>query len=352
MPLISIIVPVYKVKEIYLRQCIESLVNQTFKDIEIILIDDGTPDNGGVVCDEYALHDNRVKVLHQENQGVSSARNKGIDVATGDWITFVDADDWIELDACEKLKNIILQEDLDLLLFALKVNFTKKEVENPFWDEEFAYLDKKDREELQIQLLYKTVSKFSPPYSMVGVAVCKLYRTQFLKEKNFKFNTELELSEDGLFAFWALEEAQKVIYVNEFLYHYRKHSESATYRYRKNAETDYGNGMVELEKCLKVTHKNQRFYTAYYYRTLLNISAICNQLHCHKLNDKPILKKVNDIKKLCNSEPYISAIKNTSIKHYFAKSGTFQKVGFIFLKFRLYLLYYSLILLRKGLKKY
>lgn len=93
---ISVIVPVYKIKEQYLKECIESISKQTYSNLEIILVDDGSPDNCGEICDLYAEKDSRIMVLHQKNQGVSMARNNAIQKATGEWITFIDADDWIE----------------------------------------------------------------------------------------------------------------------------------------------------------------------------------------------------------------------------------------------------------------
>ena len=94
MPKISVIVPVYKAEK-YICRCVDSILAQTFTDFELLLIDDGSPDNSGAICDEYAASDSRVKVFHKENGGVSSARNVGLDNACGEWITFVDADDWI-----------------------------------------------------------------------------------------------------------------------------------------------------------------------------------------------------------------------------------------------------------------
>ena len=93
--MISIIVPIYNV-ELYLEKCIESIINQTYKDIEVILINDGSTDKSGIICDKYAKIDDRIIVLHKENGGVSSARNKGLDIAKGDYIAFVDPDDYIE----------------------------------------------------------------------------------------------------------------------------------------------------------------------------------------------------------------------------------------------------------------
>jgi len=97
MSLVSVIVPVYKVED-YLRKCVDSILAQTYKNLEIILVDDGSPDNCGKICDEYALMDKRIKVIHKENGGLSDARNAGLDICTGEYIAFVDSDDWVDED--------------------------------------------------------------------------------------------------------------------------------------------------------------------------------------------------------------------------------------------------------------
>ena len=97
---ISIIVPVYKVED-YLERCIDSIVNQTYKNLEILLVDDGSPDNCGKICDEYAAKDDRIIVIHKQNEGVARARNSALDVVTGDYISFIDSDDWVAEDAYE-----------------------------------------------------------------------------------------------------------------------------------------------------------------------------------------------------------------------------------------------------------
>lgn len=111
--LISVIVPIYKVEQ-YLHRCVDSILNQTYKHLEIILVDDGSPDGCPIICDEYAKKDSRVKVIHQENTGVSAARNVGLDIAKGDYITFVDSDDWLDLDTYEKIVSIGLKADIVL----------------------------------------------------------------------------------------------------------------------------------------------------------------------------------------------------------------------------------------------
>lgn len=111
MPTISVIVPVYNV-EPYLRQCVDSILGQTFRDFELILVDDGSPDGCPAICDEYAKMDSRVKVIHKENGGLSSARNAGLDVAKGKYIAFVDSDDWIHPEMSETMQNRMQQHYL------------------------------------------------------------------------------------------------------------------------------------------------------------------------------------------------------------------------------------------------
>ena len=113
---LSVIVPVYNVER-YIRKCLDSLVNQTYKNLEIILVDDGSPDNSGAICEEYASRDSRVRVVHKENGGVSSARNVALDIATGDYICFVDPDDWIALNAYEELLAKFEEPGVDAVFF-------------------------------------------------------------------------------------------------------------------------------------------------------------------------------------------------------------------------------------------
>lgn len=111
--LISVIIPVYNV-ELYIKRCIESVISQTYKNLEIILIDDGSTDKSGKICDWYLKKDNRIKVVHQKNQGLSVARNTGLNMATGDWIAFLDSDDWIAIDMYEKLLFLAKSNDADI----------------------------------------------------------------------------------------------------------------------------------------------------------------------------------------------------------------------------------------------
>ena len=124
-PLISVIVPIYKVEE-YLDKCVDSIVNQTYTNLEIILVNDGSPDNCPKMCDEWSKKDSRIKVIHKENGGLSDARNAGIDIANGDYITFIDSDDYIELNYVEFLYNNLIQNNADISMGKQYVKYPNK----------------------------------------------------------------------------------------------------------------------------------------------------------------------------------------------------------------------------------
>ena len=126
MDLISIIVPVYKVEK-YIHRCVDSVINQTYKNIEIILVDDGSPDNCGRICDEYAAKDSRIKVIHKPNGGLSDARNCGIEAADGEWLMFIDSDDWIESNMAETLLNIAINNNVRMAVCGVVLFDDEKE---------------------------------------------------------------------------------------------------------------------------------------------------------------------------------------------------------------------------------
>lgn len=192
---VSIIVPIYNVEK-YLPKCIESIINQTYKNLEIILVDDGSPDNCAKICDEYAKKDNRIKVIHKPNGGVSSARNAGLDIATGEYIGFVDPDDFIAPEMYEQMLEAIKTANADLAICGYD-----------YFDED-GNLDKKrlyEIRETEILTRKEVIRRFSdmPPTIRHGV-VNKLFKSELL---SLKFKEGLHSSEDVLFL---NEYAQKI----------------------------------------------------------------------------------------------------------------------------------------------
>ncbi|WP_303690572.1 glycosyltransferase family 2 protein [Megamonas hypermegale] len=213
MPIISIIVPVYNVEK-YLKRCIESILNQTFKNFELLLLDDGSTDSSGSICDKYAKKDNRIIVKHKKNQGVSATRNLGIDIAKGEYITFVDSDDWIENDYLEKMYLKINEMNVPLLITG-HIEERNGIVKNTFiLDRERIYT----RTDIQLEFLKQ--EKF------MWTVGDKIYNLKLIK--NFRFDTELKIAEDMYFLWNVLKIINKVGYIPLYKYHYDKSASSTT----------------------------------------------------------------------------------------------------------------------------
>ena len=205
--MISIIVPVYKVEK-FLSKCIESLINQSYKDIEIILVDDGSPDNSGKICDDYALQDQRIHVIHQENKGVSAARNAGLSKAKGEYIGFCDPDDFCEVDMYESMLQAMENQQVDLV--ACGYNYYSEEYQ---LDESRIY-EIRESELMNRERIYEKLADM-PPTIRHGV-VTKLFRSSLVG--NMQFDTHLKSAEDGNFLLDYLQRVKLAVFVHRPLY--------------------------------------------------------------------------------------------------------------------------------------
>ena len=209
--MISIIVPVYNVEK-YLYECIQSIVSQSYTDWECILIDDGSTDNSGLLCDKWVKQDNRIKVIHQENQGVSVARNQGIDKAVGEFITFIDSDDWIEKDCFTTLTKHISQKSSDLYVSGIIQNFN-----------DGTNLTYTPTHQISFCLNSENVHHFidlNRKYLLYG-PTANLYRKSIIQEYNIRFRTDLSHGEDLLFNYDYLEHINSITCIEKAYYHYR-----------------------------------------------------------------------------------------------------------------------------------
>lgn len=212
---ISIIVPVYKVEK-YLDKCVRSIVEQTYKNLEIILVDDGSPDNCPAMCDEWARKDSRIAVIHKENGGVSSARNAGLAACTGDYVGFVDSDDWIEPDMYEYLLDISMKSNADVSRCAFVI-----ELENPEVDIDLQN-DSKLRvlhgDELIIELVNGEYNE--------GIMCNKLYKSECIKD--LRLNENIKIAEDCLLNYHIYSRGITLVSSDSVKYHYLGRNDSAT----------------------------------------------------------------------------------------------------------------------------
>lgn len=189
MPKVSVIVPVYNTEK-YLARCIDSILAQTFTDFELILVDDGSTDNSGKICDEYAQKDSRIVVIHKENGGVSSARNKGIDVAQGDWISFVDSDDEYYNNHSLKFLYSNISDNTELVIGGYECCNEKSDI---------TYQISNDIKEVLTPIEGLKLYYNPQYYNYLGYACIKLYNRKFILKNDLKFDERLAYNEDGLF---------------------------------------------------------------------------------------------------------------------------------------------------------
>lgn len=220
--MVSIIVPVYKTKD-YLRQCIESLLSQTYRSVEIILVDDGSPDECPALCDVYASKDKRIRVIHKENGGLSSAREAGIQHAHGDYIMVVDSDDWLEPNTIAECVEIVLRNDADCVMFGYVREYPQKSIPAHLFDSDFSYEVSTSEEKIHRRIVGLIGDELRNPQQIDNLStVCmKLYKTDAAKKGRIVSERIVGTSEDTIFNLYALDGC-KISHINKCFYHYRK----------------------------------------------------------------------------------------------------------------------------------
>ena len=298
---ISVIVPVYN-SEKYLHRCIDSILAQTFTDFELLLIDDGSNDKSGIICDEYVAKDSRIRVFHKENGGVSSARNLGLDNAKGDWITFVDSDDWVDN---RYLENFILSVKNDInLIISFSYSVFKDRICESKYESEVLESDNFCLLFTKYDLSWRT-----SPWG-------KLYSRKIIKENGLEFNVNMPIGEDLVFLYEYIACIDK-IYISEKSYYYY-------YADNENTLTKKINNTIVEQECLKMVSSVVDFLLTkknIYEKEALDrihclkynyINRVINSLYCNKLSRKERLKILNEID--YTSYLYFWSIRKNNIK--------------------------------------
>ena len=311
----TVVVPVYKVDLEYLKKCLNSLLQQTLHDIEILIVLDGAPDNSYNLCKKYAEKDKRVQIIRQKNQGVAVARNEGIKRASSPYITFVDADDWVEPEFCETFYQLFKEkQDVQIVSVAAYINKADEEIRNPFWDESEKYFIGKEKEELQLQSIYSASSAFVPRFSTFGWTWAKAYDRNWIISEQLCYPKGFSRGEDTIFNLYAVEKASKIYYKEKYLYHYRKNQDSAINKYTAHAIDSYENLLKAMEKFIKETHKDKRFVQAFYKKNILLLSLAINCDQAHKDNPQSYWKKRTELKKILNNPKYKLIFKELNLR--------------------------------------
>jgi glycosyltransferase involved in cell wall biosynthesis len=332
-PLLSIIIPVYNAEK-FLKRCIDSMLNQSFKDFELILVNDGSTDSSGEICDVYGAHDERVRVYHLRNGGPSRARNYGMERATGKYITFIDADDYVN-DHFSDTANKVCLKDYDLIVVPFSVvDITEKPIQfYQYKEKTFSRSEKKEE-------FLKEIWLGEP---LFGSCWNKWYKKSVICKSNVRFNQDFYIAEDYLFNLHFYRECQSAILVSYPYYHYVQHGDSVTSRIYYNrfeiAKTVYEESLKLLSDVNIHDYDSQSFVEEAY------LSGVLRAMFeiAKKENKLTFKDKIEKLKKYISDQGVRDLLNNNRSHH-------FNRWAFFCLKYQLPVFYYSLFRIRNLLK--
>lgn len=337
--IVSIIVPVYN-SEKYIRRCLDSLINQTYSYLEIIVVNDGSNDKSKDILSEYAKNDNRIKVYNQINQGASVARNTGLDKANGKYVMFVDVDDYIELDMVyEMIKNIQYENTI--------VFCDNKEIWPNNIDERKLF-NEQSRKELNKEIVLSEIAS-----GRAGLVCGKLFDKSIVDENNIKFDKNIKMCEDQLFFLEVINHCNYFIHIPKALYHYdRRNENSVTIKYQENALENQLYVLKNIEKVLLKSNLSMDNINSLIKSKYLDAVQFCihNEVSNTKvsnINDK--IKKIKNIVSNDNLYKVIMDIPTTNIRIKIIKFG-FKKNSAMYIHSLFFVLDRGILPIRKTIR--
>ena len=299
---ISIIMPVYNVEK-FIKQSIDSVLNQTYKNFELILVDDGSKDSSGEICDEYKKIDARIKVIHQENGGLPVARNAGMNIATGKYMMFIDSDDFYEPNSCELLYNTIEKYDADYIIGNyIHTTYDGTKWEKPVFNGNF---------ENEFKLSIKDYEK---SFFVMNSTVCnKIFKRDFIEKNKLRF-TPMVIAEDAIFSTYCYVHTDKGYFINSIIYNYRQNKENGSVS--TNCTKEYFEKLNEAYKLIFNNFEstnNIGFYRFFYARIMPYLT--CKIVDTNSLDDRELEYVVNMLRWFFKQvEEYHVAVINDKVK--------------------------------------
>lgn len=313
--IVTIIVPVYNVEN-YLQRCIDSLLNQTYKKLEIILVNDGSLDNSSDICDRYAKEDSRVKVIHKENGGLSDARNAGLKEATGDYIVFIDSDDYAEINMVEETLKLAKSNNSEVVIYGYFTDIVDSNEELidsiPVIPNSGAYNSTN----------FSSIKVEGNLTNLLGYAWNKMYKSELILETNFEFNKGISLVEDILFNVPILKKADNVSFLNKAYIHYMQRDEDTLGKklYGNYSELKYmsANAIKDLMKYWgKTDNEINHIYNLLIFNSIKNLLVTLGNNKSLSINEKE--KYFDSMIEYNNMRDVLTNIKTKSRKDQIVK---------------------------------
>ena len=312
---ISVIVPIYNVEQ-YLHQCIDSIIGQSFNNLEIILVNDGSTDKSGDICEEYAKVDSRIKIIKKENGGLTSARRAGIEKATGDYVVVVDGDDWIDTQTIQSCVAVICNNpNIDLVLFSYTKEYPNRSIKNQIFleDKDFS-IQSEFQSGVYRRLFGLTNSELDYPEKLDYLTTLwgKMYRRELALSGKYVDTQDVGSGEDGIFNLDALQNCKQAVYLNNSFYHYRKNDNSLTSRYRPRLPEQWELLFDLMQSKIDQCHFSFDYQEALNNRIALSVLGIgMNELSNSKIS---FFKFISFMKRYIKCEKYRVSISTMKLK--------------------------------------
>ncbi len=316
--LVSFIVPVYNA-ETTIQSCVASLKEQTFSNIEILLVNNCSTDSSLQKCNELAMADNRIRVIDFPEKGVSVARNRGIELAIGEFVAFVDADDWIDENVCEKFVCLNAKYNYDLFCYSAQYHNRKSTIVSFLFGDAVECFTQEQKEELQIKVFAPRAPIFSHKVNtrFAGSACGKFYKREILLKNNLRFATETIISEDVLFNTLALDYFDRIGYTKDCFYHYEQREGSAQNRFRPESDRYFSFVIDKIKEWLQRTEKDSRFMDAANCLFVHYLFGVLKEDLFHKDNKILLKNRCIGLKNILGRERYSDLLKIIN-KDYFS----------------------------------
>lgn len=339
-PLISVIIPVYN-GENSIEKCIESVLNQEYSNIEIIIINDGSTDNTNKIISKY--NDRRIKIINQNNSGVSTSRNNGLEIANGDYITFIDSDDFVDKKFLKSALKRAVDNDLDIVIGGVQKVFNNKRKNYIIDNYDLKIYNESDLCELEKKIIGYNCNYMELNNVFFSGPVCKLFKKECIK--NNRFVSSIKNGEDTLFNLDVIRLCKKIGIINEIWYYYIINSQSATQRYNSNAENESIKLLKELRKRI-----NSTLMGAYYSRAIRQIDGIMTMYPFNEQSGFNYTKMRKYIKGFRKRTFWNKMFKDIELKQ--IRDFRYRMVAFLF-KYNLYLIiiFYYKLLIKKRKKE-
>lgn len=310
-PFISIVVPVYNTEK-YLKQCIDSILAQTFRGFELILVDDGSADESPKICDEYQLADSRVKVIHQENGGLIASRKSGVLGARGKYIGFIDSDDWIDKNMYEELCTKAVLDNADIVVCNMLFEYDRLTTKCTEKTKPGVYDEQRLIKEVYPTMLF---NGHSGGTDILGSLCNKIFLTSIIRDAFINIDMGIHYGEDSACVYPCFLDAKRVTILNDsYLYHYRQNMESVTKNYTKNMKERV---FVVCDYMKKAFEKRNAAYMYYQVEGYFigGIMVVINNL-CYENNPNTYAQKIQYLKNLANEEMLQQALNNVSTNEF------------------------------------